>query len=32
MFDRLGQGLSMEESVVVVERLISRALGVGVAQ
>ena len=32
MFDRLGQGLSMEESVVVVERLISRALGVGVTQ
>lgn len=30
MFDRLGQGLSMEESVVVVERLIRRALGVTV--
>lgn len=30
MFDRLGQGLSMEESVQVVERLISRALGASI--
>ena len=32
MFDRLGQGLSMEESVQVVERLISRALGASTPQ
>ena len=28
MFDRLGEGLSMEDSVAVVERLIQRILGV----
>lgn len=28
MFDRLGEGLSMEDSVPVVERLVSRVLGV----